>query len=383
MENVVNAPTPTGSRAAAPPWSNPIVREDMEYMRTRVEKHRDFDNSTVLITGAAGFLGFYICHFFRHLMESGVNIRSLILLDRFLLGRPAWLDILAASDQRIQIHTFDIATDSLDAVPAAKQADYVFHMASVASPAFYRQYPLETIDANIWGLRRLLDGCRGTQLRGLVFFSSSEIYGDPPADRIPTNEEYRGNVSCLGPRACYDEAKRFGETLCHVFATKHQVPIRIVRPFNNYGPGMSLNDQRVPADFAKNVLARQDLVLLSSGAPTRTFCYVADAVIGYLKTLLHDRFDAFNIGIDRPEISVQQLAAIYQQSAARIMGYSGQIVRKTSADKEYLTHNPERRCPDITKARTLLNFQPDILVDQGVERFLNFLWHEKQRNALP
>ena len=355
----------------------------MEYIRARVEKVNQFEGATILITGAAGFLGFSFCHFFYHLMEQGVGIRSLILLDRFMFGRPAWLDALAAADPRVQIHHFDIAADDIKTVPAAQKADYVLHMASIASPIFYRQHPLETLDANIWGLRHLLDFYRGTPLKGLLFFSSSEIYGDPPPDKIPTAEDFRGNVSCLGPRACYDEAKRFGETLCYVFATKHGLPVRMVRPFNNYGPGMSLNDQRVPADFAKNVLNKQDLVLLSTGVPTRTFCYVADAVVGYLKILLHDQFDVFNIGIDRPEISVLQLAELYQRAGRKIMSYEGQVVRKVSPDKEYLTNNPERRCPDLSKARSLLNFQPGILVPEGVERFLKFLWLEHQKSASP
>jgi len=364
-------------------WANPVLREDMNCIRARLDNADRFAGATILVTGAAGFLGFYICHFFQHLMEHGVEIRSLILLDKFMFGRPAWLETLAAANKRIHVHAFDISTDSLEKIPLASQADFVIHMASIASPVFYRQYPLETIDANIWGLRHLLNVCRGGKLKGLLFFSSSEIYGDPPADKIPTNEDYRGHVSCLGPRACYDESKRFGETLCYVFATKYGLPLRMVRPFNNYGPGMSLKDQRAPADFAKNVLEGHDLVLLSSGSSTRTFCYVADAVTGYLKMLLHDQFDVVNIGIERPEISISQLAEFYQQAARRVMNYQGRIVRQTSPDKEYLTNNPERRCPDISKARRLLNYQPEVLVEAGVEKFLKFLWFEHQKNASP
>ena len=374
MSRTLN-PSPTGL------WANPILREDMEYIRARLGDAQKFSGATVLITGAAGFLGFYISHFFQHLAENGVDIRSLILLDRFMFGKPAWLEKLAAANPRIQVHAFDISTDSLEKITGAKQADFVIHMASIASPIFYRQHPLETIDANIWGLRRLLDFYRGGQLKGLLFFSSSEIYGDPSADKIPTCEDFRGYVSCQGPRACYDESKRFGETLCYVFSTKYNLPARLVRPFNNYGPGMSLNDQRAPADFAKNVLEGRDLVLLSSGSPTRTFCYVADAITGYLKMLLHDQFDVVNIGIEKPEITIQQLAETYQRAARQVMDYSGRIVKQTSPDKEYLTNNPERRCPDISKARRLLDYQPEILVDAGVEKFLKFLWFEHQNRA--
>jgi UDP-glucuronate decarboxylase len=169
--------------------------------------------------------------------------------------------------------------------------------------------------------------------------------------------------------------------LCWVFAQTAGTPVRIVRPFNNYGPGMAVADRRAPADFAGCVLGGRDIVIHSSGAPTRTFCYVADAVAGYLKALLFDRFEAFNIGIERPEISVKELAEHFRRAGQQLTGYSGKIVFQAAADKDYLTHNPARRCPDITKARTLLKFEPAVLVDEGIRRFLQFLWHEQQNPA--
>ena len=361
-------------------WSNPIVVQDMEYLWRALDQAPQFEGSSVMVTGAGGFLGFYISHFLSYLMEKGRGPRSLLLLDNFLLGRPGWIDELANANSSVHVHSFDIAKDSVADIPSAESVDYVVHMASIASPIFYRKYPLETLDANVGGLRNLLDFYREKSLKGLLFFSSSEIYGDPSPENIPTSEDYRGNVACLGPRACYDEAKRFGETVCYVFAEKYGAPIRIVRPFNNYGPGMNKEDRRAPADFIKCVLEGQNIVLHSSGAPTRTFCYVADAVAGYFKALLHNRFEAFNIGMDRPEISVLQLARIFQQTGQRLTGYKGEVIFEPSSDKDYLTHNPNRRCPDIRKAKHLLSFNPGILVDEGVERFLKYyLWLENQK----
>jgi UDP-glucuronate decarboxylase len=362
-------------------WANPVVADDMRHLRAQLPEAARFDGATILVTGAAGFLGYYISHFLCHLADNGVRPKSILLLDKFVLGRPAWIDRLAAAYPNVAVHSFDIATGRLETVPGARTADYVLHMASIASPTFYRKYPLVTLDANIWGLRNLLDTYRDTRLKGLLFFSSSEIYGNPAPEAIPTNEEYRGNVSCTGPRACYDEAKRFGETLCWVFANTFGTPVRVVRPFNNYGPGMALADRRAPADFAQCVLNGQDIVILSSGTPTRTFCYVADAVAGYFKALLHDQFEAFNIGIERPEISVRQLAEHFRQAGEKLTGYQGKVIFQASTEKDYLTHNPERRCPDITRARTKLNYQPSIYVEAGVERFLKFLWHEQQNPA--
>jgi nucleoside-diphosphate-sugar epimerase len=181
-------------------------------------------------------------------------------------------------------------------------------------------------------------------------------------------------VSCTGPRACYDEAKRFGETLCTVFAHHHDVPTRIARPFNNYGPGLKINDGRVLPDFARDVLLGRDLVVLSDGKATRTFCYTADAVAGYYKVLLRGRSgEAYNIGTETPEISVRQLAEQVVASSRELFGYQGQIVYRASEDPSYVVDNPTRRCPDITKARQEVGYAPSISFEQGLERSL--LWY--------
>ena len=222
-------------------------------------------------------------------------------------------------------------------------------------------------------LNYLLDFYKKRDIKGFLFFSSSELYGDPSPENIPTNEEYRGNVSATGPRACYDESKRFGETMCGLFARKYGMSIGVARPFNNYGPGMKINDKRVPADFAKAVYEGKDITILSSGTPTRTFCYIADSITGYLKVLLYGKYDYFNIGIDKPEISIKELADIYTAAGKEIFGYEGKVIYNISEDKEYLTHNPERRCPDITKAKEKLHYEPSIEVEEGIRRFLLFI----------
>jgi UDP-glucuronate decarboxylase len=219
-------------------------------------------------------------------------------------------------------------------------------------------------------LRSILDQCRELNLKGLLFFSSSEIYGDPSPDEIPTNEEYRGNVSCTGPRACYDESKRFGETLAWVYAQEFGMPITIARPFNNYGPGMSPSDKRLPADLLGKVLRNEDIEIYSSGTPTRTFCYVTDAVTGYIDVLTHGKYDYFNIGNDNPELSVAEFAHLFAEVASQEIGYTGKVVFETPDDPEYLTDNPQRRAPDLSKARRLLDYSPKIDVEEGLRRFI-------------
>lgn len=349
-----------------------IVASDMEFIAKGFGRPGVFKGKAILITGCAGFLGFYFVHFFKYLMDKGINIKSLILLDNFIVGTPDWLNGFKGN-KKIHIHNFDIVKDDIGKINDSKQADYVIHLASIASPAFYRKFPLETLDANVWGLRNLLDFYRQRHLQGLLFFSSSEVYGDPSAKNIPTKEEFRGNVSCVGPRSCYDESKRLGETLCYIYANKYFMPISVVRPFNNYGPGMRLQDKRAPADFAKAIIDNKDIVMFSDGAATRTFCYVADAVVGYLKALTYGRYDYFNIGIDSPEISIKELALLYKKIGKKFLGYNGRVLFRKSADRHYTTDNPLRRCPDIKKSKSLLGFSARIKVKEGVERYLKYL----------
>ena len=353
---------------------------DLEYTFSSlsVAEREKFSGSTILITGAAGTMGFYFAHFF-YKFRDALKLKKIICLDNFILSKPAWIENIS-DDPRVTFDKFDIISDKIENIPAAADADFVLHMASIASPTFYRKFPIETIDANVTGLRRLLEFYRGKNLRGFVFFSTSEIYGDPPADKVPTDENYNGNVSCTGPRACYDESKRFGETLCKYFAQEFNLPISVVRLFNTYGPGMKINDRRVVADFASNILHGEDLTILSSGAPTRTFCHIADSAAGCLKTLLHGRYDFFNIGIDKPEISITRLAEIYRDAGREIFNYAGKINYAVSTDKDYLTDNPQRRCPNGDKARKILGYNPTIYVEEGVARFLQFIKENPKEN---
>jgi len=357
---------------------NQLTLDIRHTMKSLTERERQaFKDSVIVITGACGFLGYYFLHFFQR-MGRELGVRKVIAIDNFMLGKPAWLDSFTGDDL-FYTEAFDIIKGDIAAVPCAGDANFVIHAASIASPLFYRKHPIETLDANIWGLRRLLDFYRGLHIRGFLFFSSSEIYGNPDPAYVPTNEEYYGYVSVTGPRSCYDESKRFGETLCMLFAKQYNMPIGVVRPFNNYGPGMKLNDRRVPADFALAVYEGRNIEMLSDGSPKRTFCYVADAAAGYLKALVYGRYDYFNIGIDAPEITIGELAGIYVKAGQEIFGYSGAVKYAVSDDSQYLTNNPQRRCPDISKARKSLGYNPAIKVEEGIARFLRFI-HENEKS---
>ncbi len=364
-----------------------VVAEDLTMMSERL--HHVFapmSGEDLLITGGAGFLGYYLLQAplaWNHLHPDMEPIR-VTLHDNFARGVPAWLTALS-EDPAVSGNLRMVTRSVLDPMPDDEpRFDWIIHAASIASPIFYRQFPIETMDANVDGLRMILDDMKARAetdhpVKGFLFFSTSEIYGDPQPEHIPTPETYRGNVSCTGPRACYDESKRYGETLCVNFAQQYNLPIGIARPFNNYGPGLRIDDGRVLPDYARNVLNGEDIVMLSDGKATRTFCYVADSVSGYYMILggaAEHPGESFNIGTDLPEIDMRELADRVVALGKEMFGYEGQIVQKTSDDPEYLTDNPNRRCPIIEKARTLLGYEPIIDIDNGLRRAL--AWYESQ-----
>jgi len=356
-----------------------LLKIDLDYICSQLaDEFNEMSGKNVLMTGGAGFLGYYMVQSVLHWnrTSNGTPIHMTVF-DNYARGIPKWLRELEG-DPFLDLVRHDIT----DPFPGkTRPFSFVIHAAGIASPIYYRKRPIETMDANVNGLRHLLEYCRrqGSAIKGMIFYSSSEIYGDPPADMIPTPETYRGNVSCTGPRACYDESKRYGETLCVNFAHHHGVPVRIVRPFNNYGPGLKINDRRVIPDFARDVIEGRDIVMLSDGKPTRTFCYSADAVCGYYKALVNGRVpDAYNIGVEAPEISMNELASKIVTIASDLFGYSGKVIFKTSEEADYLADNPNRRCPDLTKSRRELGYSPSVMVDEGLRRSLVWYHHNRE-----
>ena len=361
-----------------------LLDRDLDYICANLrEEFGRIAGRNLLITGGAGFLGYYLvlAAMQWNKQADAASKIHVTVFDNFVRGTPAWLTALEGN-RYLRL----TRQDMVQPLPADMgDFQFIIHAAGIASPIYYRKYPLQTIDANINGLRNLLDyslrqADRGRPVEGFLFYSSSEIYGDPAPEAIPTPEDYRGNVSCTGPRACYDESKRFGETICVTFARQYGLQVSIARPFNNYGPGLKITDGRVLPDFARDVLNGRDIVMYSDGAPTRTFCYSADAITGYYKVLVKGgRGESYNIGIERPEISVAQLAEKVIAAGRELFDYRGRLVRKANVEADYLVDNPNRRCPVIEKARTQLGYNPSILVDDGLKRAL--AWYHYHREA--
>jgi len=361
-----------------------VTNKDLEYIYSNLkEEFACLSDKRLLVTGGAGFLGHYLVQavlYWNKRTDEALSIQ-LTVYDNYIRGVPAWLTKLEG-DKNLILIKHDITNPLPQDIG---DFQYIIHAASIASPTYYRMHPIETMDANVNGLRTLLEYCRQQKekdkpVEGFLFFSSSEIYGDPSPENIPTPESYHGNVSCTGPRACYDESKRYGETLCVNFARQYDLAIKIARPFNNYGPGLKITDRRVLPDFAWDVLAGRDIVMLSDGSPTRTFCYIADAIVGYYRILVKGRSgEAYNIGVEQPEISIADLAERVMGLASDLFNYKGKVVRQVSLDQDYLADNPNRRCPMIAKARAELGYNPSISLDEGLRRSL--IWYYDNRDA--
>ena len=359
-----------------------LLQDDLEALCTDLRSEFSaMGGGRLLITGGGGFLGYYLVQAALHWNKTRANGAkiSIVVYDNYARGVPAWLEALRGNPD-LQL----VRQDMIQPLPKDMgHFDFIIHAAGIASPMFYRAQPLKCIDANINGLRNLFDYCvaesdAGRPIKAFMFYSSSEIYGDPSADAIPTPETYRGNVSCTGPRACYDESKRFGETLCVTYAQHEGIPVKIARPFNNYGPGLKITDGRVLPDFAGDVLAGRDIVMLSDGKPRRTFCYATDAITGYYKVLVNGGLgEPYNIGIETPEISIAELATKVTDAAKQLFGYQGKVALGQSKEADYLVDNPNRRCPIIAKARTQIGYDPKVSIDEGVYRSLIWYYHNQ------
>lgn len=341
-----------------------VVTEDAAHSAAALGDVADeLAGRTVLLAGGAGFLGSAMLDTLQHLnsLRNRKPIRILVA-DNYVTGVPARIE-RHAGDPNVSIINTDISRD----FDVPEPFEFAIHAASIASPIIYRARPLQTVDVNVWGLRRMLElSRRQPDFQSFLFFSTSEIYGDPDPASIPTPEDYRGFVSCTGPRACYDESKRFGETLAVIFHQEFGFPIRSVRPFNVYGAGQRLDDGRIIPDLVRAAAAGRELVLHSDGRATRSFCYVSDAVGGFLLAMLKGRpGEAYNIGND-VEVSIREVADM-------VTGLTGlPVTFQTSSDPHYLTDNPQRRCPDLTKSRRELGLAPSVSLREGLIRTMRW-----------
>ena len=307
----------------------------------------------IVVTGGAGFLGSHLCD---ALLARGDEV---VAVDNLATGRAQNVAHLAGNDAFTFVHA-----DVIHDLPVDGAVDGVLHFASPASPPEYLRIPLETLDVGSVGTRRALDLARRHDARFLVA-STSEIYGDPEVH--PQPESYHGNVNPVGPRAVYDEAKRFAETLTTTYRGLYGMRTAIVRIFNTYGPRLRPSDGRVVSNFLIQALDGAPLTVYGSGEQTRSFCYVEDEVRGILALFDSDVTDPVNIG-NPGEFTMLELAELVRE----ITGSRSELVfEPLPAD------DPTRRRPDITRARTLLGWEPRIELREGLARMRD--WYVEER----
>ena len=306
------------------------------------------EKKRALVTGGAGFLGSHLCE---RLLDEGLDV---VCMDNLITGSLANIEHLFGREGFLYVNH-----DVTNFIHVAGRLDYVLHFASPASPIDYLKLPIETLKVGSLGTHKAIGLAKEKGARFLLA-STSECYGDPLVH--PQSEEYWGNVNPVGPRGVYDEAKRFAEAMTMGYHRYHGVATRIVRIFNTYGPRMRLNDGRALPAFMGQALRGEDLTVFGDGSQTRSFCYVDDLIDGIYRLLHSDEVLPTNIG-NPYEMTILEFA----QKVIELTGS-----KSTITHKELPQDDPKVRQPDITKAKRVLDWEPKVMLDDGLDRTLAY-----------
>jgi len=249
-----------------------------------------------------------------------------------------------------------------------KRYDYVINCAGIASPEKYMEKPIETMDVSYIGTKNVLDYCVDNEVESVLMFSSSEVYGTPEPNSIPTKEDYIGTIPTRSSRSCYDIGKQVLETLCYIYYNKHNLPVKVVRPFNFYGPYMGINDNRVLSNWMRNYLKDDDIMVYGDGNQTRTFCYVEDGIDMCLGVLVNGKNgEIYNAGNPTPELTMKELAEIF----CNTLDYNDRYIIRDYPNF-YPKDEPLRRCPNIDKVVKDTGVQPKTTLKVGLKKMLEY-----------
>jgi len=341
---------------------HPVIKEDLDRILKTPVEWPAFEDRTVLVTGANGFLPAYMVETLLRANESGRRAKTHVVA----LARNAERAAARFSAYEGRGDLEILVQDVCQPIAFSGQIDYIIHAASQASPKYYGSDPVGTLLPNVLGTRHLLDLAVKCRSAGFLFFSSGEVYGHVDDAHVPTKEDGFGYLDPADVRSCYAESKRLGETMCVAWRHQFDVPAKIVRPFHTYGPGMRLDDGRVFADFVSDIVNGRDITLKSDGSARRAFCYLADAVAGFFAVLLRGAAgQAYNIGNESGETSIsdlaERLAGLFPDKGLRV------VRQEPSLPKGYLRSAISRSCPDTSKARAL-GWNPVTGIDEGFRR---------------
>lgn len=307
----------------------------------------------ILISGGAGFIG---SHLTERLLEKGNEV---VAVDNLASSQESNIEHLKDRDN----FTFK-NQDVLDELKVKRELDYVMHFASRASPDDYQKHPIHTLRTNSEGTLKMLELADEHDAK-FIYSSTSEVYGNP--EEHPQTEEYNGNVNPVGPRACYDEGKRFGEAAIVSYDMKYGIDYRIIRIFNTYGPRLKKEDGRVISNFINQALNNEPLTVYGDGKQTRSFCYIDDLVNGIRKAMYSEKGEIFNLG-NPDEYTILELAEKVQE----VIDTESQVVHQDLPEDD-----PEKRKPDISKAREKLDWEPEISLEKGLKMTASFYKFEQ------
>jgi len=346
-----------------------IISTDIEEIIKTDIPWGNLEGKTLLITGVSGLLGSYM-------------VDTVAKLNDWYFKKPC--DVIGLARSKIKKNdrlghllnredmTF-IRHDASEPAFLKKSVHFIIHAAGRSAPKVFQEDPIGTIDINVKGLRWLFDLAVKDKIESFLYFSSGEVYGNPPSKYIPTPETYNGNSSSTGPRACYTESKRCGEAMCLAFWKMRKVPVKVARSFAIYGPGLTARDHRVMAEFMHSGLKKEPIVMFDEGLARRNYCYISDAIILFWKIFLsEENGQIFNVGNNAEEISIRGLAELVHKLCE-----IKKIPLCKKKDSIVSRSAPSRVCPDITKVCQRFCYVPQVGLKTGLKRTLD--WNLEQR----
>jgi len=335
-----------------------IIKQDIESIISDSEDYLySLAGKKILITGGNGFIPSYIVDTITTFNKKLKDPCKLIILNKNPITKKSRLSHLL-EDPNVRLIEQDVSKK----FEVKGNPEIIIHAASRANPASFLESPLDTIDANVNGVRTLLDYAKENPVENFLFFSSSEVYGNPQKEFLPTPENFFGNVNCLDNMSCYSESKRFAETLCSTFSRNYGVPTKILRIFHTYGPGLRA-DGNTMAYFFIEGLQNKEIILKDSGKSKRSYSYISDTIKGIFKILFKgDIGEAYNVGSDLNNVSVKELAYLIKDILQ-----NKSIVKNSEIEQNKNLGKIKDRMPDISKIRKL-GYEPKIPLDEGLRR---------------